>query len=175
LSAGCGTPCQPHGSNLKVEVTGRIRYPDACVTCKPVAAASTVVTEPVVISEVLGKGTARRDRVEKNREYRATPSVAHDVMLEQNEIAATVLERHDGRWADDLLGNGDVLALPGTGISIPLAELYEGVDFAEAGKPEQAWSRCRVASRKRPAVIAPTGCSTRGCSPGCRPGHRPRR
>jgi len=125
-----GKPCRPCGSNLKVEVMGRIRYPDGYITCSPLVPGVTIVSDPVVIFEVLRKGTARQDRVEKNREYRATASVTHYVMLEQDEIAATVLERHGENWISSLLGETDTLVLPGVGIEIPLAELYEGLDFS---------------------------------------------
>lgn len=78
-----GTPCRAHGNSLKIEVMGRIRYPDAFVTCGPAPAAnSTVVIDPVVIFEVLSPGSAQTDRFTKNREYAATPSVQRYVMLE---------------------------------------------------------------------------------------------
>jgi Uma2 family endonuclease len=131
-----GQPREPHGSNLKVEVMGHIRYPDAFVTCKPVAPAATVAQEPVVIFEVVSKGSWRRDRVEKNREYRATASVTHYVMIEQTSLAATVLERRGDAWVDTLIGEGDPISLPSVGIEIPLAELYEGVVFAAADDDE---------------------------------------
>ena len=47
-----GRPCRPHGSDLKVEVVGRVRYPDAFVVCTPVAPRQTVVTDPAVVFEV---------------------------------------------------------------------------------------------------------------------------
>ena len=40
--------CQPHGSELKLEVAGRIRYPDAFVVCTPLPPQARVVTKPVV-------------------------------------------------------------------------------------------------------------------------------
>ncbi len=128
-----GKPCRPCGSNLKVEVMGRVRYPDGYITCSPLVPDRTVVNDPVVIFEVLSRGTARQDRVEKNREYRATASVTHYVMLEQDASAATVLERHGDKWVSTLLGEVDTVLLPGVGIEIPLAELYEGLDFS--GQP----------------------------------------
>lgn len=70
-----GKPCQPYGNDLKIEVVGRARYPDAFVVCMPVAPRQTVVTDPVVVFEVLSDGTANTDLVEKNAEYRATPSI----------------------------------------------------------------------------------------------------
>lgn len=125
-----GKACRPCGSNLKVEVMGRVRYPDGYITCSPLVPGATVTSDPVVIFEVLSKGTARVDRVEKNREYRSLSSVTHYVMLEQDEIAATVLERFGENWISSLLGTADTLLLPGVGIEIPLAELYEGLDLS---------------------------------------------
>jgi Uma2 family endonuclease len=65
-----GKPCRAVGPTLKIEVMGRIRYPDAFVYCSPVAPGETVIREPVVVFEVLSPGTSRTDRIEKLREYR---------------------------------------------------------------------------------------------------------
>jgi Uma2 family endonuclease len=70
-----GRRCQAFGGNLKIEVAGRIRYPDAFVVCTPVPPRSTVVRDPVVVFEVLSPSTARTDQFEKLREYGATPSI----------------------------------------------------------------------------------------------------
>ena len=125
-----GKPCRPYGSNLKIEVMGRIRYPDAFVACGPVARSSTVITDPVVIFEVLSESTARTDRIDKNREYASTASVRRYVMLEQDQIAATVFERVGDAWVGGILAADDTIRMPEIGIEIPLAELYEGLDFS---------------------------------------------
>src|SRR5271154_1198352 len=77
-----GKPCRPHGSKLKIEVAGRIRYPDAFVVCTPKANTDKIVTYPVVIFEILSDGSGHQDRITKNEEYRLTPSVQRYVMLE---------------------------------------------------------------------------------------------
>ncbi len=125
-----GKPCRPYGSNLKIEVMGRIRYPDAFVACSPTVRSSTVATDPVVIFEVLSKGTARTDRIVKNREYASTASVRRYVMLEQDDIAATVFERVGERWVGSILAEDAVISMPEIGIELPLAELYEGLDLS---------------------------------------------
>lgn len=127
-----GGPCRARGPNLKVEVAGRARYPDAFVTCGPVAPGDTVAAEPVVVFEVLSDSTAATDRTEKMDEYRATPSVRRYVMLEQDRAMATVFARAgDGRWVGEIVRAGEALAMPEVGIAaLPLDDLYEGVDLA---------------------------------------------
>jgi Uma2 family endonuclease len=126
-----GKQCQAHGSELKIEVAGSIRYPDAFVVCNPVAPKATVVSDPVVIFEVLSESTARVDHVTKNAEYRATASVRRYVMLEQDSQAATVFAREDDRWVGLLLTGDAVLAMPEIDIEVPLGELYEGLDLSQ--------------------------------------------
>jgi len=67
--------CRAFRGDLKIVVAGRVRYPDAVVTCSPVANDADVVPDPVVVFEVLSASTASTDRIEKNEEYRATPSI----------------------------------------------------------------------------------------------------
>jgi Uma2 family endonuclease len=123
-------PCQFFGSDLKIAVSGSIRYPDGFVACAPVARDSTVVYEPVVIVEVLSDSTGRIDSITKNREYAATPSVMRYVMLSQYEMAATVFERAGEDWVGHVLAVGSLLTMPEIGIEVPLAELYEGIAFS---------------------------------------------
>jgi Uma2 family endonuclease len=127
-----GNGCQPFGSELKIEVAGSIRYPDAFVVCTPVARNAQVIRDPVVIFEVLSPGTARVDRVTKNAEYRATASILRYVMLEQDSQAATVFAREGERWVGSLLTGDAVLSMPEIAVEVPLAELYEGLDLAES-------------------------------------------
>lgn len=131
LSRLRGAPCKYFGSDLKIEVNGSIRYPDGFIVCSPVARSATVVTDPVVIFEVLSPLTSNIDRIVKNREYEATPSVRRYIILEQDRIAATVFERAANDWIGHILTENDVLAMPEIGVEIPLAEFYEGLDFTE--------------------------------------------
>jgi Uma2 family endonuclease len=127
-----GKPCRFHGSDLKIEVAGSIRYPNGLVVCSPNDGASTVAREPVVIFEILSDSTARTDLFIKNREYAATPSVRRYVLLSQHEISATIFERVDGDWVGHLLGLDSVLTMPEIEVELPLAELYEGVALGDS-------------------------------------------
>ena len=125
-----GQPCRAFRGELKILVNGRVRYPDALVTCSPVANDSDIIPEPVVVFEVLSPSTSRTDRVAKNAEYRATPSIRRYVMLDQDAIAATVFERASEDWVGHLLTGDAVLAMPEIGVELRLADIYEGIEIA---------------------------------------------
>ncbi len=125
-----GKSCRTHGNSIKIKVMGRIRYPDAFVTCGPIKRGSTVLYDPVVIFEVLSKGTAHTDRMVKNREYASTASVRRYIMLEQGAVGATVFERVNEDWVGHILADDVVLHMPEISIEIPLLELYEGVELS---------------------------------------------
>lgn len=131
-----GRPCQVYTSNLKIGVAGSIRYPDAFVVCTPVPRNATVVTDPVVVFEVLSPSTASIDHFVKNQEYRDTPSIQRYVILEQDFIGATVFARTANDWVGHVLGADAILAMPEIGIEVPLTEFYEGVVFEPAGPTE---------------------------------------
>jgi len=124
-----GKPCQLYTAGLKIVVAGSCRYPDAFVVCSPVPRGTLVVTDPVVVFEVLSPSTASTDLGAKNEEYRDTPSIRRYVMLAQDSRRATVFARIDGDWVGRIVSGDVVLALPEIGIEVPLAELYEGVPF----------------------------------------------
>lgn len=123
--------CDFVGSDFKIEVSGSVRYPDGMVVCTPVPRDAKLIDDPVVIFEVLCPSTAGKDRILKNREYRATPSVRRYVFLEQDRIAATVFTREGDDWIGRLFGDGDALAMPEIGITLPLAELYADLDLSQ--------------------------------------------
>lgn len=132
-----GKPCRVFGSDMKIRVAESIRYPDALVVCPPIRMDATVIDHPVVVFEILSESTARVDRLEKNEEYRQTPSIRRYVMLEQDQPAATVFAREGEDWVGRLVGEAGVLAMPEIGVELPLAECYAGIAFPERQAPEK--------------------------------------
>jgi Uma2 family endonuclease len=132
-----GKPCSVRGPTLKIEVAGRIRYPDAFVSCQPVPRGSTVIKDPVVVFEVLSPGTSRTDRIEKLREYQATPSIQRYVILEQDSVAATVFARRDEDWIARPLIAGDRLEMPEVDVALLLSDIYADIDM-DALEPDEA-------------------------------------
>ena len=122
-----GTTFQVFGSELKIQVDGRIRYPDAFVKRAGGLAGSTVVLDPIVVFEVNSPSTEQTDHFTKNGEYAATASIQRYVMLEQGVIGATVFARSGAEWTGRLLQADAVLHMPEIGTEAPLAEFYTGL------------------------------------------------
>jgi len=120
-----GKPCRPLGPNVKIIVDGRIRYPDGFVVCQPVSRTATIAGDPVVVFEVLSEGSSETDLIDKNREYRATPSILRYVVLRQTHRAAIVFVRREDGWLSEIVsGDHANLDLPEIGITVPLHEIY---------------------------------------------------
>ncbi len=122
-------PCRAFRSDLKIIVAGRVRYPDAVVTCSPPEQGTDIIPKPVIVFEVLSPSAAAVDRIEKNEEYRATPSIQRYVMLEQTRQAATVFARVGEDWVGHVLTGAAMLAMPEIGVELPLADLYTDIEF----------------------------------------------
>jgi Uma2 family endonuclease len=99
------------------------------VACSPADRTAKLARDPVVIFEVLRASTVAQDRIVKAREYQATSSVQRYVMLEQDRIGATVHVRAQDGWSVLVLKDENTFAMPEIGLSIPLAEFYEGLEF----------------------------------------------
>ncbi len=131
-----GGPCKPFGSEAGIEtVNTAVRYPDALVTCSKVEGTDRLVPGAVVVFEVLSPSSGRVDRIIKVREYAAVPSIRRYVILESASVGLTVMERPatEQAWQVTVLTAGDVLRLPEVGIEIPVAEIYDGLEFTETG------------------------------------------
>ena len=127
-----GRSCKPFNSDLKIMVAGHIRYPDAFVVCTPVPPQAKVVTDPVVVFEVLSESTANEDLVVKNAEYRATPSIRRYVILQQTHAGATMFARKGEDWIAEMVSGIDAtLHLPEIGIDIPMAEIYADIELVK--------------------------------------------
>lgn len=114
---------------MKIEVAGRIRYPDAFVVCTKLHPDALVVTNPVAVFEVLSESTAHTDLVIKYEEYRATPSIQRYAILEQTHIGAVVFTRKGGDWVADPFRAGDTVTMPEIGVTLAMADIYEGLDL----------------------------------------------
>jgi Uma2 family endonuclease len=137
-----GSGCEPLGLDAGVATIGdTVRYPDAVVTCSPARGVIRLVPDPVVVFEVISPTSGHIDRIVKVREYAAVDSIRRYIIVESTSIGLTVHERQAAgqKWTGTTVMADDLLPLSEFGVEIPLAEIYEGVDFSEpafdAGSP----------------------------------------
>lgn len=129
-----GRPGRLFNSDTKVRVQMptyvRFYYPDAQVVCRSNPVDYSYQDEPAVIVEVLSRGTRRLDEGEKKDAYLTIPSLGVYLLVEQDMPAAVVYRRTEQGFAREVYEGLDaVIALPEIDTELPLAELFEAVDF----------------------------------------------
>lgn len=133
-----GKRCRSHGPDLKVRAGQDGRYPDALIDCGPRLPGALWAQEPVAVFEVLSRSTGWIDQSLKLRDYDATPTIRHYVLISQDEFRAMIYTREaDGRLgvrhAVLLEGSEAAVEIPALGVAVPFAVLYEGVGFEPGG------------------------------------------
>jgi Uma2 family endonuclease len=139
-----GNPCAPSDSNqrLKIKDTGLRVYPDVSVYCGPLEydeedANTETATNPIVLFEVLSPSIEVYDRGFKAENYRHIASLRAYVLVSQEKPQVEVYERQtDNSWLLREENRLDAAVnLPGTGVTLPLAEIYDRVEFPASSMP----------------------------------------
>ncbi len=129
-----GKTCRPYNSDTKVRIDRagmkRFYYPDVQVVCKSNDQLSVFQDQPVLIIEVLSPSTRRYDLDEKMAAYLTIPSLECYIALEQHQPIAIVMRRSSGGFLRKTTEGLDaVIDLPFLGCSLPMREIYDGVEF----------------------------------------------
>ena len=123
-------PCEPFATDLKLFIrsdTDEIYYcPDLMVACRREDWGPNYIRNPKLIAEVLSPSTNFIDLREKAMAYRRIASVEEYVLLEQNEYKVIVQRREESWRPHEYLGPEAAAQLRSLGLSVPLAQIYEG-------------------------------------------------
>ncbi|CAN5272798.1 Uma2 family endonuclease [soil metagenome] len=132
-----GGSCRVFMSDVKVrvEATNSFYYPDIMVSCKPIDTSSTVITEPVLLAEILSPSTAATDKREKLVAYLKIQTLKEYLIVYQSKKRIEVYRKGlDGHWkipeVVELQNTLEIQSLPKP-LSIALDAIYEDVDWAE--------------------------------------------
>jgi len=130
-----GGPCRPYNSDTKIRVRlptqVRFYYPDVSVICRANPQTDSFQDEPAVLFEVLSRRTRRIDEGEKKDAYQTISSLGVYVLIEQEAAAVVLFRRTETGFVREVYKGLDaVVPLGEIGIELPLAEIYEGVQFA---------------------------------------------
>jgi len=129
-----GKKCRPFNSDTKVRVRFpthvRFYYPDVQVVCLPNPVEDSFQDQPQVIVEVLSESTRRTDEEEKREAYLTIPTLETYLLVDSANKEVLAYQRGASAF-DRTIYTGDegVIPLPGLGLELPLAEIYEGVQL----------------------------------------------
>ncbi len=125
-------PCRVHTADLASRMeAGAIRRPDVTIECGRGDKRGLNTVDPTVFFEVLSPSTRQFDLLKKPEEYKRLPTLRHIVMLDPDLPRAWVLSRTPDGWGSgvDVHGLDGIVDLPGVDSSLPMAEIYDGVEL----------------------------------------------
>jgi Uma2 family endonuclease len=137
-----GHRCRPYNSDTKIRIRlptqFRFYYPDTSVICRPNPQTDSFQDEPTVIVEVVSRKTRRIDEGEKREAYTTIPSLRAFLIVEQETAAVVVFRRTEQEFVREVYTGLDaVIPLNEIDTELPLAEIYDGVDFSPEADDEQ--------------------------------------
>ncbi len=131
-----GGSCRAYANDMKVRITGSRQYcyPDLVAVCGEREfedERQDILRNPTLIVEVLSESTEAYDRGEKFLLYQRIPSLREYVLVSQARHAVERFVRDDGeetwRYAA-AVGEEESVTLESVGVTLRLADLYEGVE-----------------------------------------------
>jgi Uma2 family endonuclease len=103
----------------------RYLYPDVVIACSEQK--GTMITNPMVVIEVVSKRTEQRDYGVKLDAYRASPSI-QECMLVGGEHQSIEVHRREGTsWSRYHYRKGDQVELTSLGVQFPFDEVYRRI------------------------------------------------
>jgi len=119
-------PCLVHTSDVKVKMTSLRHYfhPDVSVACDNES--DQILTNPVVVIEVLSPATEKRDRNSKLEAYKTLPSVQEYVLV-GSTYKMIEIYRRENDWRPYHYREGDQIELKSIGINFSYEEVYRRI------------------------------------------------
>ncbi len=124
--------CRPFTGDGSIEtLRSQIRRPDLGADCGQRDPDGLKAALPRMVAEVLSPSTRDFDTFEKLAEYRQVESLDYIMVVEPNAPEVVVWSRTTGRtWVREVLEGLDrAVDMPGIGVTLALAEIYDGVVF----------------------------------------------
>ena len=125
--------CQVFAENVrqKLKTGQRYVYPDIIYTCDPADLENDMavwVDSPSLLIEVVSVSTHGKDLHDKRPHYTKIPSLLYYLLVSQTDYRVEVFERNVDFWKYQIIEGGDAIVnLPLLDMTLPLAEIYEGV------------------------------------------------
>jgi Uma2 family endonuclease len=131
-----GTGYRPFTGDGSIEtIPGQIRRPDAGVDCGRRDPNGLKAALPRMVAEVLSPTTRDFDTYDKLPEYQWVESLDYILLVDPNVAYVDVWTRGaDRAWAHRVAeGLDSTVAMPAIGVTLRMAEIYDGVEFPPPG------------------------------------------
>ena len=126
--------CRVFMADMKVRVAPAdvYYYPDVIVTCDSRDQESYFKERPCLIVEVLSATTEGTDRREKFLAYELLESLEEYLLVQQSRREVELFRRKsaDSEWTKSVHTGGEEVALESLKLSLPLSQIYEGLNVA---------------------------------------------
>ena len=130
--------CRVFGSDMKVHTgDGLNTLPDVSVVCGPLTfhrGRKDIITNPLLIVEVLSDSTQAYDMGDKFRHYQSIPTLTDYLMVAQDEARVMLYTRHEDHWHyRDVTGLTSTVHLPSVETTLALSDVYALIELGADG------------------------------------------
>lgn len=122
------------GQKVYIPIKNQIRYPDALVICEKAEFFENrkdIITNPLIIVEVLSDSTRNFDKEGKFELYQRIPSFKEYVLIEQDyaEVTTFFREEKDLWRVNETTDITTSVPLRSIGIDAPMEEIYDNIEL----------------------------------------------
>lgn len=136
-----GKGCNAVGADLRVYIQSKNTYvyPDVMVVCGDfnyVKGRDDTITNPITVFEILSKSTQNYDLGDKFDAYRELESFEEYLVVDQYSVFVRHFQKiGQDEWKLHIYHKlEDVVELPTLNVKLPLAEIYEKIEFVPRPK-----------------------------------------
>ena len=132
------SPCHVLASDMKIQAdkARHYAYPDVSVVCHEVEFSGErddVITNPIVLFEILSNSTKDYDRGSKFMAYRNIISLKDYILVDQYSLHVEHFQKNDkDQWVlDEYKSQSDVFTIKSVGVELSLRNIYARVKINE--------------------------------------------
>ena len=118
-------------TKIWIEAIERFVYPDAAVVFGPphfFEKRKDIITNPLLVVEILSPGTQKKDRTSKFDLYRTLPSLEEYVLIDQDHPIISTFSLSQNWQETRVRGEDKQVSLTSVDVTLSLADVYEGID-----------------------------------------------
>lgn len=135
-SAVAARGCRAYVADMKVHTGDGVNtFPDAMVVCGPrryYRNRTDIITNPILIVEVLSDSTEAYDRSERFDHYKTVPALTDYLLVHPNAARVTLYTRREDHWElRDVSGLQNSVTLTPLAVTLSLADIYALIEFAD--------------------------------------------